>query len=155
VRCKPRRTIHEHELARSCVESLAYDVRQSRKSRKSGSRLSVLARSVYWLVNQRSQSASDGSRICATVPNTNRPLPIPCLKCQHVGMESTALTLTALRSLSPIGPIGCRAIAPPFLDEPGCDLRGEFLCLPHDRIQFREQRGKFVRCQVGLSADSS
>ena len=62
---------------------------------------------------------------------------------------SPALTLTALRSLSAIGPIGCGAIPRPFVHKPGFDLRGEFPCLPHDRIQFCEQRRKLVGCQFG------
>jgi hypothetical protein len=59
------------------------------------------------------------------------------------------LTLQALRSLSPIGPIGCRPIAASFVSKSGFDARGEFLCLADDRIQLREHCGKFVRCQVG------
>src|SRR4029450_6276557 len=44
-RCKPQRLIHEHQVARSCVESLACGLRQPRSSEKPGARLSLLARS--------------------------------------------------------------------------------------------------------------
>ena len=90
-----------------------------------------------------------GTLSCSTLPHRQRDENGPFRG--RLIAPSAALTATGLRSLPAIGPIGCRAITPSLFGKPGFDLRGEFLCLPHDRIQFCEQRRELVRCQVGHS----